>query len=360
MPPSITTQAPPELERKKPFFKAIDRVASFPDVMIAIRSAVAEETNAPPVIARCVERDVAFASRLLRIVNAPAIGLIRPCASVEHAVSLLGRSRVGLLAEEAASRAAVEQCAAIAPDLAKHATAHASIARALAPLVNASPEQAFTATLLSNIGLVAILAVDAGEGAPSPNGVEGEREHFGFDHMELGADILERWHMPSPIPDVVARHHDLALARERSYDVERLVAILQAAEVLAPLVAGGPDEAPDAEVLGKLMAGHPAFAVLGPQLDVEKLGAAWPALRASLRSEQQREAEAPAPSEDAKSAPPRPASTVPDPFADLARLSRVPPRRKVFLSAKTTPTMWMAAAAVIVVPAALAAFALLH
>ncbi len=360
MPPSITTQAPPELERKKPFFTAIDRVASFPDVMIAIRSAVSEETSAPPVIARCVERDVAFASRLLRIVNAPAIGLIRPCASVEHAVSLLGRSRVGLLAEEAASRAAVEQCAAIAPDLAKHATAHASIARALAPLVNASPEQAFTATLLSNIGLVAILAVDEGEGAPKMGSVEGEREHFGFDHMELGAEILERWHMPSPIPDVVARHHDLGLARERSYDVERLVAILQAAEALAPLVVDGPDEAPDAEVLGKLMAEHPAFAVLGPQLlDVDKLRGAWPALRASLRSEEQQE-EAPAPSDDVKSAPPRPASTIPDPFADLARLSRVPPRRKAFLSAKTTPTMWMAAAAVIVVPAALAAFALLH
>ena len=54
------------------YFTAIDGVASFPEVMTAIRDAISDPGATPTSVGRAVERDVAFASRLLRIVNAPA------------------------------------------------------------------------------------------------------------------------------------------------------------------------------------------------------------------------------------------------------------------------------------------------
>lgn len=270
---------------KGSYFTAIDGVASFPDAMASIRTAVRDRAATPPSVARAVERDVAFASRLLRIVNAPAVGLIRPCASVAHAVSLIGMSRIGMLAEATASQAAIERCASVAPELAARAAMRAAIARAIASAVDAPAEQAFTSALLADVGMVAMLATQpecqtiwssSGTGAES---LAAERTAMGFDHPELGGDILRRWNMPTPIPDVVAFHHDLDAAREHGREIERLVALVQVANALVPTVLK--HVAAEAEELAAL-ATAPAFATLG--LDAAKLTALWPLLKDSLRT----------------------------------------------------------------------------
>lgn len=257
------------------YFTAIDGVASFPEVMTAIRDAIADPAATPTSVGRAVERDVAFASRLLRIVNAPAVGLIRPCASVPHAVTLVGLQRIGMHAEKVASLAALSQCASIAPDVTKRAAIEAAIARTIAAEVGVSPEQAFTAALLSDIGVVAIIATQ-------PSWIGGaiscgeERIRLGFDHAELGAEVLSRWNLPSPIPEVVHYHHDLEGAKTTTAEIARYVAVLQAAEYLAPGVDGaGEADEPNHEEW-ELIASHPALQFLG--IDATHLARLWPSL----------------------------------------------------------------------------------
>jgi len=268
------------------YFAAIDRVASFPEVVTAVRVAVAEKLATPATVAKAIERDVAFSSRLLRIVNAPEIGLIRPCVSVAHAVSLVGMGRIGMLAEATASRTSIEKCAAIAPEVARKAATHASIARVLAIAVGMPPEQAFTAALLCDVGEVAILATYPGHTSQHMTDIEDrfivEREFFGFDHAELGGEILGRWNLPAPLPEVVAYHHDLAGAQEKcAKDVVRLIALLQATEILAKRVAEQDSITEDALAD---FSGHPAVPVLG--LTAEKIVSLWNNLRASFAREQ--------------------------------------------------------------------------
>lgn len=264
---------------KAAYFTAIDGVASFPEVMTAIRNAIADPGATPTSVGRAVERDVAFASRLLRIVNAPAVGLIRPCASVPHAVALVGLARIGMHAEKVASLAALSQCAAIAPDVTKRAAVEAAIARSIAAEVGVSPEQAFTASLLADIGVIAIIAAQPKWRTDTISCAD-EKVRLGFDHAELGADVLVRWHLPSPIPEVVRLHHDLEAAKASTTEVARYVAVLQAAEYLAPGVDCNDEPNVDE---WELIASHPALELLG--IDAVRLARLWPELVKGIEEE---------------------------------------------------------------------------
>lgn len=260
------------------YFTAIDGIASFPEVMMAIRDAIQDPAATPLSVGKAVERDVAFTTRLLRIVNAPTVGLIRPCASIPHAVTLVGLQRIGMHAEKAASLAALSQCASIAPDLAARSAIEAAIARTIATQVGMSPDHAFTASLLAGVGIVAILATQPNWDAGVSRGEEQLR--LGFDHADLGADILQRWHLPDPIPHVVRHHHDLDAAIAAGPDIGRYVAILQAAEYLAPGV--GSDEEPNIDEW-ELIADHPALIHL--DIDAVQLARLWPDLLTGIQEE---------------------------------------------------------------------------
>lgn len=267
---------------KSIYYTAIDGVASFPEVMTEIRNAISDPKATPQSVGRAVERDVAFASRLLRIVNSPAAGLVRPCGSLPHAVTLIGLQRIGMHAETVASLQAISQCASIAPEITKRVAAEAAIARTLATAVGASAEHAYTAMLLADIGIIAILATQpnwSGEEGSVPSHTE-EKARLGFDHAELGSDIVRRWNLPSPIPEVIAVHHDQTAAHAVSYEVERLVLVMQAAEYLAPGVQADDTPAPNewAEIEE-----HPALKALG--LDAVDVATLWPKLQASLEED---------------------------------------------------------------------------
>lgn len=303
------------------YFTTIDGVASFPEVMTAIRDAIASPGATPTSVGRAVERDVAFASRLLRIVNAPAVGLIRPCASVPHAVALVGMQRIGMHAEKVASLAALSQCSSIAPDVTKRAAIEAAIARTIAAEVGISPEQAFTAALLADIGIIAMIVTQP-NWSDTAISCDEERERLGFDHADLGADVLVRWNLPSPIPEVVRHHHDLDAAKAHSVELGRYVAVLQAAEYLAPGVDC--EDEPNVDEWD-LIAQHPALEHLG--IDAVRLARLWPDMVAGIE-------------EDAHS------DTMPMLERNFDRPSREQPRKK------NNKTFYFAMVAAVAIPAA--------
>lgn len=257
-------------------------VKPFPRIVFTIRQAVADPRNGVAEVGRLVERDVGIAATMLRLANAPTSGLLQRCSSVRHAVSLLGLRRVTEAVTSAAALALLETAQRTLPGAADHAIAVAGVARLLAPITGASPDAAFTAGLLHDVGALLLLqSEDAfyeglveqyGDGEePTP---ADERALLGFDHAALGAEVLRHWHLPEPLPEIVALHHDWEQAVRVGGPVCVMVALIRVADVLVGELARNAE--PTLEQLRGITA-DPAFAFIG--LDSEELYKLWEGLR---------------------------------------------------------------------------------
>src|SRR5688572_10209200 len=192
-------------------------VRPFPAVVGKVHSLASSSTSSMNEIADVVESDIAFSARVLTVANSAAMGLVRPCRTIRQATCLLGTRGIANLATAAAALAVVDDAASAYPDVAKHALATAGIARILAPLCGVPADEAFTAGLLHDIGLLMLLQSRDGlyeelvdqMGPDAEPSLADERALLGFDHAELGSHVLSRWNVPDPLPRAIELHHDV-------------------------------------------------------------------------------------------------------------------------------------------------------
>lgn len=208
-----------------------------------IRKTLADPRQGPAEIARAVEKDVSIASAVLRVVNSPFYGLGQRCTSIRHAVSLLGTHRVGEVVSTSVALTLLKAAAPSAPAIAGHSLGVASIARYLAPMIGVPAEDAFTAGLLHDVGLLVLVQQHrpgygdwVADGRVSELDPADERAHGEVDHATVGAFATARWEIPSPMPEVVGLHHDWDKAAAAPKEVRDLVVVLQAAEHLLPFL----------------------------------------------------------------------------------------------------------------------------
>lgn len=268
-----------ELERLSRYVEALKPNTQ---VLAHVRRVLADPASGPADVARAVEKDVALATAVLRVVNSPLYGLGQRCRSVRSAVALLGVRDVENVVSTSTALTILERAAGASPAVAAHSLAVASVARYLAPLSGVSADDAFTAGLLHDVGVLILLQHegDAYAAWVAPGGTlverdpREERSAGMLDHATVGAFAASRWELPAPLPDVLATHHDLAAARAGGAAVSDLVTLISAAEALLPLLS-------EWESLGEAerasLGERPAIASLG--VSVDGLADMWPALR---------------------------------------------------------------------------------
>jgi HD-like signal output (HDOD) protein len=129
----------------------------------------------------------------------------------------------------------------------KHSLNVALIAKELAPLLDyPSPEEAYLAGLLHNIGRLALLAVAPRETASlfdDPDDAalcERERTSLGMTHTEAGAWLLGRWHVSDQVVASARLHHDPEPGLADAHNLARLIHL---AHRLAALPLDDPDAA---------------------------------------------------------------------------------------------------------------------
>lgn len=262
--------------------RSLAGVKPFPPIVLTIRQAVADPRNGVAEIGRLVEKDVGISATLLRLANAPASGLVQRCNSVRHAVSLLGMRRVSEAVTSAAALALLETAQHNAPGAADHAIAVAGVARLLAPITGASPDAAFTAGLLHDVGALLLLQSedDFYEGLVEQYGEDeepspaDERALLGFDHAALGAEVLRQWNLPEPLPQIVALHHEWERAVEVGGSLCVMVALIRVADLLVRELPRTAE--PNLDQLQRVVV-DPAFAYIG--LNAEELFKLWGGLR---------------------------------------------------------------------------------
>ena len=216
------------------------RTRPFPAAATSVRKLVKDPKTQVNDLARAVEEDVGISTDLLRLANAPTSGLRYRCTSVRQAISLLGMRRVVTVVDAAAAIAVMERGKKKLPGLAAHAIAVAGVMRMLAPIAALSPDEAFTAGLLHDGGVLLLsqsgdqfyeaLIEDLGE-SREPR-VEDEVELVGFDHAAVGGAVLRVWNLPEDLARMVEIHHDWQAALEAEVPVQMLVAVLRAAEAI--------------------------------------------------------------------------------------------------------------------------------
>ena len=164
---------------------------------------------------RVIRNDQALTARVLRMANSSVFGKSRRIASLTDAVILLGDGRLsdlvlGISAFDAVGADGADAFAEAAWD---HSIDCAAAARAVAGLTESvSPDTAFVAGLMHDIGLLVMMRAAPAEMAAVLNGdpadpLAAERRLLGLNHPQVGQRMLEKWHLPTALCESVRLHH---------------------------------------------------------------------------------------------------------------------------------------------------------
>jgi two-component system, cell cycle response regulator len=197
-------------------------------------------------IAEVIKRDISLSAAILRITNSSAFGLLRKITTIDQAVVYLGFLSVRNIA------LGVGVFNMFPPKekdfLAKvwrRSLVTALAARELCNLTgkNRKKEDAFTAGLLLDIGLVAFygfdklnaarLLVEAEENGR--NNLDDEKISMGLDHVEAGVLLAERWKLPEDIILTMKYHHKEPLNDSPETDNETLTNIVYLASLVGDI-----------------------------------------------------------------------------------------------------------------------------
>jgi HD-like signal output (HDOD) protein len=175
-------------------------------------------------VVKIISQDPSLASQCLRMVNSPLVGMRYPVETVRGAVMGLGVNRVRQIAMACSLlRAFAPQGAIPVRALWAHSLAVAMVVQKFSQQVGyPEPEQAYSAGLLHDLGILVTLAACPAEFEAVARAAAQEHralnlcEHqrLGFDHAEIGAMLAERWRLPAAYYHVLGYHHRVQDARE--------------------------------------------------------------------------------------------------------------------------------------------------
>ncbi len=185
-----------------------------------------DETASVAEVAHVLASDPALTGQLLKVANSAYYGFSRQLATVREAVLLLGLKQVRQIAIGASLISSWNRTRAGTDGFNMdmfwgHTLAVAMMAETGARKFNAArPEEAFTAGILHDIGVLALrkamperfsdVMATARRGGLSL--WDAEMECLGFTHAELGGALTERWQLPARLAQAVSRHHEALLA----------------------------------------------------------------------------------------------------------------------------------------------------
>jgi putative nucleotidyltransferase with HDIG domain len=257
---------------------AAEELPAIPAVAAQVMSAVEDPNTTREDIRNLIEQDPSMAARTLEIANSALYGHSGRVQSLSQAISLIGSRAVRDLVLGISMKSVYRRFGLMEKLLWTHSTMAGPVTAALArsPQIGIDSDEAFAAGLLHDIGKSALANShrDAYESVVARvynekiSFVEAEREQFGFDHAELGAEIASRWNLPAHMVRVIQNHHDLQYVEDTPPEETRLTSVVALAT--ACLTYKGVGRRCPAESLD--LVGHPAWKSLGlPGNDVESI-----------------------------------------------------------------------------------------
>jgi len=207
------------------------RLVSLPEVCIRVNEMLEDPRTNASDIGRVISQDTGLTARLLKIVNSAFYGFPARIETVSRAVTVIGmRELRGLVL----AASAVEAFSKIPNEILnmvkfwRHSVYCGVVAQLLAERCHVlHSERLFVAGLLHDIGKLILShrlpdemreVVSRMRNEQRPD-YEIEREIFGFDHADVGGELLKVWQMPKTLTQAVLHHHRPSEAEEATMDV---------------------------------------------------------------------------------------------------------------------------------------------
>ena len=198
----------------------ITDLPTLPVVVAKISSQISNPSTNAADIGKLIEQDQSLTSKVLRLVNSAYYGFPKQIKSIQHAVVILGFSKVKTIIITASVFDAFKGRKSNGLNLQRFwqhslGTAIASKAVAEAIGVGHAAEDAFIGGLLHDLGKVIMDQYQPAVYQPIVNyakekGIlllEAEQEVMGFNHAVIGEWIMEKWRLPPVIVQMVQGHH---------------------------------------------------------------------------------------------------------------------------------------------------------
>ena len=235
----------------------VSELVTFPDVAIKISEAIADDSVTLQSVSILVETDPALSAALLKIANSPVYNVGGTIESVEKAAIIVGLKGLRDLAFAICATHAfdgVPNELISVEDFWKHSLYCACAAQIISQQAGVCRgESLFTMGMLHDIGQLAMYSQcpelsmqtllhsqDHNDGLLM---YESEREIFGFDHMQVGAELAKDWGFPERLVNAIAHHHD-PYATEESFDTGIVIHAANSIAVLAELDSNRLDDVP--------------------------------------------------------------------------------------------------------------------
>jgi putative nucleotidyltransferase with HDIG domain len=195
------------------------RLVSLPEVCIRVNEMLDEPSVTAAELGHVISQDTSLTARLLKIVNSSYYGFQAKIETVSRAVTVVGlRELRGLVI----AASAVETFSNVPDEILnkvrfwRHSLYCGVIARLLAEQCHVlHSERLFVAGLLHDIGKLIIaqrlpletrkIALEAESRECAEFKVE--QELLGFNHSDVGGELMRAWNMPETLFESVAYHH---------------------------------------------------------------------------------------------------------------------------------------------------------
>ena len=245
-------------------FGMLFKDVKIPPLPAAVNRLIAEINRSEPNIDRLVQlisSDPEITAKVIKTVNSALYSPRVPVADVKRAVTLLGLAQIRSIVLAFATMDALPTPKG---NLFNHnafwidSLLRAILARALSrKLFNRQVNEVFTASLLSELAVPLLLCVWNEYYEPivkewetsSQRLSELERQHFGWDHAQAGAWILQSWEFPEEMICYIGAHN-ISMDKIKEMDLQDTIVMPLAIAALAPSVLK-PDPAPAAKVFNE-------------------------------------------------------------------------------------------------------------
>jgi HD-like signal output (HDOD) protein len=193
------------------------RLPPFPQVAIRVLQLANNENVQLHQLSDLVSSDPAFASEVLTIANSVLYSPRYPASSILQAIAVLGANHLQGMCLTVGVRAYLGKNLShpAMQGLWRHNLGCALIAQQLASGGFMDKDIAYAAGVMHDIGRFALAVIRPKEYAvllgthcgTADSILQAERELFGWDHCEVGHQLIVDWKLPSDFEPIVSEHH---------------------------------------------------------------------------------------------------------------------------------------------------------
>jgi putative nucleotidyltransferase with HDIG domain len=192
-------------------------LSPFSQIAIRVMKLVNQEDAPFSQISDLIASDPAFSSEVLKIANSAWYSPRVPAVSVIQAVGRLGAKNLQGICLTVAMRSFLGDALSrpVMRDMWRHNLACAFVAEHFATATYVNKELAFSGAVLHDLGRLALAVLEPKDyvfllgkhrGAPREI-LAKERDAFGYDHCEVGQQLISEWKLPGIFEAIVANHH---------------------------------------------------------------------------------------------------------------------------------------------------------